>query len=288
MAEAVLSRAHEQDLIVMAAAVADFRPSRPGELAKIRKADGIPEIALEPTLDILAELGRRRRPGQVLVGFAAETESVVERAAEKLAPKASTSSSGNDVAADGVGFSHDTNAVSIVSADGSHGDPLSIQACRRRRRPRRRPRPPDGGPPAFQQSTDPGAKRVSQYHFTSESVTEGHPDKMADQISDAVLDAILAEDPTGRVACETLLTTGLVVVAGEITTTAYVDVARIVRETVLGIGYDRDELCFDGNACGVLVSIDEQSPDISQGVSTRPRAAIGHRRRGRPQLAGRR
>jgi len=108
---------------------------------------------------------------------------------------------------------------------------------------------------------------VSQYHFTSESVTEGHPDKMADQISDAVLDAILAEDPAGRVACETLLTTGLVVVAGEITTTAYVDVARLVRQTVLAIGYDREELCFDGNACGVLVSIDEQSPDISQGVS---------------------
>jgi S-adenosylmethionine synthetase len=109
---------------------------------------------------------------------------------------------------------------------------------------------------------------VSQYHFTSESVTEGHPDKMADQISDAVLDAILTEDPNGRVACETLLTTGLVVVAGEISTTAYVDVAHIVRQTVLAIGYDRDELCFDGNACGVLVSIDEQSPDISQGVST--------------------
>jgi S-adenosylmethionine synthetase len=108
---------------------------------------------------------------------------------------------------------------------------------------------------------------VSQYHFTSESVTEGHPDKMADQISDAVLDAILEEDPNGRVACETLLTTGLVVVAGEISTTAYVDVARLVRETVVEIGYDRDELCFDGNACGVLVSIDEQSPDISQGVS---------------------
>jgi S-adenosylmethionine synthetase len=108
---------------------------------------------------------------------------------------------------------------------------------------------------------------VSRYHFTSESVTEGHPDKMADQISDAVLDAILAEDPTGRVACETLLTTGLVVVAGEISTNAYVDVARLARQTVLDIGYDRDELCFDGNACGVLVSIDEQSPDISQGVS---------------------
>ncbi|MGH9291537.1 MAG: methionine adenosyltransferase [Acidimicrobiales bacterium] len=90
---------------------------------------------------------------------------------------------------------------------------------------------------------------------------------MADQISDAVLDALLAEDPSSRVACETLLTTGLVVVAGEITTEAYVDVARIVRETVCEIGYDREERCFDGNTCGVVVSIDEQSPDIDLGVS---------------------
>jgi S-adenosylmethionine synthetase len=108
---------------------------------------------------------------------------------------------------------------------------------------------------------------VRNYHFTSESVTEGHPDKMADQISDAILDAILEEDAGGRVACETLLTTGLVVVAGEISTTAYVDVARLVRDTICEIGYDRDEVCFDGRSCGVLVSIDEQSPDISQGVS---------------------
>ncbi|HLI44531.1 MAG TPA: methionine adenosyltransferase [Acidimicrobiales bacterium] len=108
----------------------------------------------------------------------------------------------------------------------------------------------------------------TSYHFTSESVTEGHPDKVADQISDTVLDAILAEDPNGRVACETLLTTGLVVVAGEITTDVYVDVPRLVRETVCRIGYDREEMCFDGHTCGVLVSIDEQSPDIDQGVST--------------------
>ncbi|HEX2118983.1 MAG TPA: methionine adenosyltransferase [Acidimicrobiales bacterium] len=106
------------------------------------------------------------------------------------------------------------------------------------------------------------------YTFTSESVTEGHPDKMADQVSDAILDAILAEDPSGRVACETLLTTGLVVVAGEITTSAYVDIPKIVRQTVCGIGYDRESYGFDGNTCGVITSIDEQSPDISQGVST--------------------
>ena len=108
---------------------------------------------------------------------------------------------------------------------------------------------------------------MSSFHFTSESVTEGHPDKMADQISDAILDAILEEDPHGRVACETLLTTGLVVVAGEISTSAYVDIARLARQTICEIGYDREELCFDGNSCGVLVSIDEQSPDIDQGVS---------------------
>jgi len=109
---------------------------------------------------------------------------------------------------------------------------------------------------------------MSSYTFTSESVTEGHPDKMADQISDAVLDAILTEDPNGRVACETLLTTGLVVVAGEITTTAYVDIPHLVRQTVLDIGYDDAAYGIDGNTCGVITSIDEQSPDIAQGVNT--------------------
>jgi S-adenosylmethionine synthetase len=102
--------------------------------------------------------------------------------------------------------------------------------------------------------------------FTSESVTEGHPDKIADQISDAVLDAILREDPEGRVACETLVTTGQVIVAGEITTDCYVDIPRIVRETVVGIGYDHHDMGFDGNTCGVSVAIDEQSPDIAGGV----------------------
>jgi S-adenosylmethionine synthetase len=106
----------------------------------------------------------------------------------------------------------------------------------------------------------------SRSTFTSESVTEGHPDKMADQVSDAILDAILAEDPAGRVACETLLTTGLVVVAGEITTEAYIDIPKLVRQTVCGIGYDRESYGFDGNTCGVITSIDEQSPDIAQGV----------------------
>jgi S-adenosylmethionine synthetase len=102
--------------------------------------------------------------------------------------------------------------------------------------------------------------------FTSESVTEGHPDKMADQISDAVLDAILDGDPSSRVACETLLTTGLVVVAGEVTTSTYVDIPSLVRDTVCDIGYDNDTCGFNGRTCGVLVSLDAQSPDIAQGV----------------------
>ncbi len=109
---------------------------------------------------------------------------------------------------------------------------------------------------------------MSRWTFTSESVTEGHPDKMADQVSDAVLDAILAEDPNGRVACETLLTTGLCVVAGEITTTAYVDIPKLARETIISIGYDNALFGFDGKTCGVIVTIDEQSPNIAQGVET--------------------
>jgi S-adenosylmethionine synthetase len=107
---------------------------------------------------------------------------------------------------------------------------------------------------------------VSNYTFTSESVTEGHPDKMADQVSDAVLDAILEQDPDGRVACETLLTTGLCVVAGEITTQAYVDIPRLARDVIKSIGYDNALYGFDGNTCGVIVSLDEQSADIAQGV----------------------
>ena len=102
--------------------------------------------------------------------------------------------------------------------------------------------------------------------FTSESVTEGHPDKIADQISDAVLDAILAQDPKGRVACETIVTTGQVHIFGEISTQCYVDIAHIARETINNIGYNRAKFGFDGNTCGVLISIDEQSPDISMGV----------------------
>jgi len=107
---------------------------------------------------------------------------------------------------------------------------------------------------------------MTKWTFTSESVTEGHPDKMADQISDSILDALLAEDPDSRVACETMVTTGLCIVAGEITTKAYVDIPRIARETIRRIGYDRESYGYDGATCGVMVAIGEQSPDIAQGV----------------------
>jgi S-adenosylmethionine synthetase len=109
-----------------------------------------------------------------------------------------------------------------------------------------------------------GAAR--EFQFTSESVTEGHPDKIADQISDAVLDAVLEQDPLGRVACETLITTGLIVVAGEISTTATLDIQRLARERIRSIGYTRAKFGFDAETCGVIVTLDEQSSDIAQGV----------------------
>jgi S-adenosylmethionine synthetase len=108
--------------------------------------------------------------------------------------------------------------------------------------------------------------RSGRYLFTSESVTEGHPDKIADQISDSILDAILAQDPVGRVACETLVTTGMAIIAGEITTSCYVDFPKIVRDTIRDVGYTRAKFGFDSETCAVLSSIHEQSPDIAMGV----------------------
>ena len=117
---------------------------------------------------------------------------------------------------------------------------------------------------------------TSSFTFTSESVTEGHPDKMADQISDSILDALLASDPKSRVACETLVTTGIAIVTGEISTEdAYVDIPGIVRETICRIGYDNPALGFDGSTCGVMVAIDEQSSDIAQGVGSSQEARSG-------------
>ncbi len=119
-----------------------------------------------------------------------------------------------------------------------------------------------------QQPLQPPGSVVSRRLFTSESVTEGHPDKIADQISDTILDALLSEDPTSRVAVETLITTGLVHIAGEVTTKAYAPIAQLVREKILEIGYDSSKKGFDGASCGVSVSIGAQSPDIAQGVDT--------------------
>src|SRR2546425_566710 len=110
--------------------------------------------------------------------------------------------------------------------------------------------------------------RNGRHLFTSESVTEGHPDKIADQISDSILDAIISQDPASRVACETLVTTGLAIVAGEITTSAYVDFQEIVRATIKEVGYNRGKFGFDADTCAVLSSIHSQSPDIAQGVDT--------------------
>ncbi len=110
--------------------------------------------------------------------------------------------------------------------------------------------------------------RSGPHLFTSESVTEGHPDKIADQISDSILDAILAQDPMGRVACETLVTTGLAIVAGEITTNCYVDFPKVIRETIREVGYTRAKFGFDSETCAVISSIHEQSGDIAMGVDT--------------------
>src|SRR5262249_38256775 len=117
--------------------------------------------------------------------------------------------------------------------------------------------------------------RVSRRLFTSESVTEGHPDKICDAISDSILDALLSVDPTSRVAVETLITTGQVHVAGEVTTNGYADIPSIVREVILGIGYDSSAKGFDGNSCGVNIAIGSQSPDIAQGVDDAFESRLG-------------
>ena len=108
---------------------------------------------------------------------------------------------------------------------------------------------------------------LKDYIFTSESVTEGHPDKMADQISDSVLDAMLAQDPNSRVACETMITTGLVILGGEITSKAQIDFQEVVRQKIRDIGYDHSDKGFDANTCAVMIALDKQSPHIAQGVN---------------------
>ena len=121
---------------------------------------------------------------------------------------------------------------------------------------------------------------INHYLFTSESVSEGHPDKIADQISDAVLDEFLAQDPESKVACETLVTTGQVVIAGEVNSEAYIDLQAVARKVITDIGYDRSDLRFDGNACGILSALHEQSADINPRSRPRDKGRPGCRRPG--------
>ena len=271
MADAVLRRYPDTDVVVMAAAVADFRPKVAAD-DKLKKHDGVPELVLEATPDILAALGSARRD-QILVGFAAETSQLREHAAEKLAAKHLDLLVANDVSQPDAGFEVDTNRAVLLDSYGSTEElpllPKPVLAGRSW----------TGSATGCDERDHKRGIVSDHYTFTSESVTEGHPDKMCDQISDSVLDAIFEEDPDSRVACESMATTGLVVVAGEITTNAYIDIPRVVRDTVEGIGYDRESYGFDGNTCGVITSIDEQSPDIAMGVD---KAAELERRRRRP------
>ena len=278
--DAVVSAAGSADAVVMAAAPADFRPVTTTETKIKKAADGsVPALELTQTPDILAEISHDRlRPGQVVVGFAAETGddtgSVLDLGRAKLARKGCDLLVVNDVRGGAV-FGADDNQAVILGvrrcpgrrAERAQGRPRPRRVGRRRRPPRLRPtRVTADRPP---RSPEPGAPdTVTGRLFTSESVTEGHPDKIADQISDSVLDEMIRQDAHSRVAVETLLTTGLVVVAGEVSTTGYVDIKQIVRDRILKIGYDSSEKGFDGASCGVMVAIGGQSGDIAQGVDS--------------------
>jgi S-adenosylmethionine synthetase len=214
----------------------------------------------------------------VLVGFAAETGDaegdVLAHGRAKLARKGCDLLVVNEVGEPGhpTGFEVDRNAATVLAADGAsyalpltskdalaHGVwDLAAPGCLLGRLPR-------DGLRASARAQLPRSP-VSRRLFTSESVTEGHPDKIADAISDAILDDLLRQDPKSRVAVETLITTGQVHIAGEVTTNGYADVPEIVRKTILAIGYDSSKKGFDGESCGVSVSIGKQSPDIAQGV----------------------
>ena len=281
MASAVASRFEDCDAVVMAAAVADFRPVG-ARADKIKKEGGPPPLELEPTEDILAGLGKRKGR-QVLVGFAAETTRSWRRGGGSSRRRTSTCWWRT-----GWG----------VPGPASDRRPTKPRCCPARTRTwslRRWPRRssplrcatgchacwPNAG------TRDRGTRRRvravgiirrdgrRQLPVHLRVRHRGHPDKLADQISDAVLDAILSEDPDGRVACETLVTTGVVFVAGEISTKIYVDIPRVVRDTILGIGYTDATFGIDGATCGVIVAIQEQSPDIALGVDKSSEAKHG-------------
>jgi hypothetical protein len=262
MRSAVVDRFAAADVVVMAAAVADFRPKAPNE-SKMKKEAGVPDLMLEPTPDILAELGERRRPGQFLVGFAAETDDVEDAGREKLRSKHLDALVANAVGRDGHRLrERDERGDDPGRRRPGRADANVVESGARLGRLRPHRPVPDGG--ATHRYTR--ATMSKGYLFSSESVTEGHPDKLADQISDAVLDAMLAKDPNSRVACETLVTTGVVFVSGEITTEGYVDIPSVVRNTVVEVGYTDARFGLDGYTCGVITAIQEQSPDIAIGV----------------------
>ena len=303
MAEAVLGRGGRGvDVVVMAAAVADFRPVAAAP-AKLHKADGRPRAGRSSrrrTSSPSSAAGAVRSGARRL--RRRDRRRSVERAGRQAGVEGGRPGRGERRRAAGnVGFGHETNAVTIV-APGRPTDrgPAPLEGGDGRRRARRdrvarstpaacagrrqaRNSPDDPGAPAPTAAPpdgrrdDQGGSEVSGYTFTSESVTEGHPDKMADQISDAVLDAILADDPHGRVACETLLTTGLVCVAGEITTTSLRrhPPHRPRRRSATSATTARSS-ASTATTCGVIVSIGEQSPDIDQGVSARARGPQRH------------
>ncbi len=294
--EAMLEAAAKADAVVMAAAVADYRPAVRSDV-KLKKDGRAPgPIALTENPDILRELaGPARRPGQVIVGFAAETGDVIANGQAKLAAKGCDLIVVNQVG-DGLAFGTTDNEAEILAADGARvRGAARAEGATGRGGLGQRARPAGSvttgslttGAPDLGQDRDVSPRpagrparlnfgeacvarkgcQVARRLFTSESVTEGHPDKMADQISDTILDAMLKGDPDSRVAVETLITTGQVHVAGEVTTNTYVDIPGLIRDKILEIGYDSSAKGYDGASCGVSVSIGSQSPDIAQGVT---------------------
>ena len=284
--EHVLEASASADAVVMAAAPADFRPES-AAASKIKKSEdgSSPEIRLTQNPDILAGLAHERPNDRiVVVGFAAETGddsgSVMEHARAKLARKGCDLLVVNDVGGGAVFGSEDNEAV-VLGADGSAVTvPLGSKSALAHviwdrvldlEEPRLGCWRPGPRPKRTNQPTPTcaGVAKLTGRLFTSESVTEGHPDKIADAISDTVLDYLLDHDSDKnnlRVAVETLLTTGLVVVAGEVRTNAYAPVAELVRKKILDIGYDSSLKGFDGKSCGVQVAIGGQSVDIAAGV----------------------
>ena len=267
-------------------------PAQEPPTGKLKKHDGVPEIVLEPTPDILAGLGAPSRPGRCWSASPPRPTTCVANAEAKLAAKHLDLIVANDVSAPASASSTTPTPCRCSPA----AQPVTVALATSVRSPRAvldaivDIRSAASGPTTRSQPPTPNrGAPVARWTFTSESVTEGHPDKMADQISDSVLDAILAEDPNGRVACETLLTTGLCVIAGEITTDGLRrhpqarprdDQARSATTT--------PSTASTATTCGVIVSIDEQSPNIAQGVDACEELRGGDGRRGPAQRPGRR